>query len=157
MKVDASQHQCAKNAPKEHFMLVLPLNTKEREEHEEHEQIVHRQGFLYQVACQKFQCHLMRVARIEEVYACTEQQRYTNPDGCHPKCLVRVHLMLALAAEHLQVGNQHDQYQRIKTIQAQRGIPFIFIFKLFRYTLEYKSLLNPIAQDASKIADESDP
>ena len=96
-----------KNAPKEHFMLVLPLNAKEREKHEEYEQIVHRQRFLYQVTCQKFQCHLMRIARIKEVDTRAEQQRYAYPHGCHGERLTHIHLMLPMATEHLQICYQH--------------------------------------------------
>ena len=62
---DAAEDQCSKNAPKEHLVLILPLDAKEREQHEEHEQVVHRQRLLYQVARQKLHRLFVRFHRIE--------------------------------------------------------------------------------------------
>ena len=40
---DAAQYQGSKDTPEEHFMLVFPLNAKEREQHQEYKEIIHRQ------------------------------------------------------------------------------------------------------------------
>ena len=80
-------------------MLVFALDAEEGEQHQEDEKVVHRQRFLYQVACQEFHRFLMRIARIEQVDTTTEQQRYANPYGSHLQCFRHLHLMLAFLTE----------------------------------------------------------
>ena len=53
-------------------MLVFPLDAEEGEQHQEDEKVVHRQRFLYQVACQELHRLLMRIARIEQVDTAAE-------------------------------------------------------------------------------------
>ena len=64
-------------------MLIFAFDAEEREQHEKHKQIVHRQRLLYQVACKKLQSHLVRVAWIKEIDACAEQQRDAYPHRSH--------------------------------------------------------------------------
>ena len=56
----------------------------------------------------------MRLNRIEEVDAGTEQQRNAYPHTCHLQCLTHTHLVLAFLGKHLQVGYEHHKYQNIK-------------------------------------------
>ena len=47
---DATKDQGSEDAPKEYLVLVFPLDTKERKEHEEYKEVVHRQGLFDKVA-----------------------------------------------------------------------------------------------------------
>ena len=118
---DAAQHQGADDAPEEHLVLVLPLDAEEREEHQEHEEVVHRQRLLYQVACQKLHRLLVRIDGVEPVDACTEHQRHGYPDGRHLQGLPYANLVLTIPAERLQVDHQHGQHQHIKQYPSPQG------------------------------------
>ena len=56
---DAPQYQGAEDAPEQYFVLIFPLNTEEREQHQEYEQIIHRQRLLDDVTCQELHRHLV--------------------------------------------------------------------------------------------------
>ena len=118
---DATQHQGTKDAPEEYFVLVFALDAEEREQHEEHKEVVHRQRLLNEIACQKLHCLFVRLDRIPEVDSCTEQQRHANPYGGHLKCFFHTDFMLTFLAEHLQVGNQHNEYQYVENNPSPQG------------------------------------
>ena len=80
---DAPQHQGSEDAPEENFMLVFPLYAEEGKEHQEDEEIVHRERLLYQVSCQKLHRLLMGGNRVEEIDADAEQQRDCYPHSSH--------------------------------------------------------------------------
>ena len=128
---DAAQDECTEDAPEEHFVLVLALNAEEGEEHEEDEEVIHRQRLLYEVARQKFHGLAVRVDGIEQVDGAAEQQRDAYPDGRHLQRLGNVDLMLSFLAEHLQVGNEHDEHQNIEHNPRPKGHSHQVHFRLF--------------------------
>ena len=112
---DATQDEGTEDAPEEYLMLVFALYTEEREEHEEYEEIVHRQGLLDEVSCKKLYRHLVRITDwIPLVDACCEEKRDANPDGCHLQGFPDTDFVLTFLAKHLEVNNQHDEDQHIK-------------------------------------------
>ena len=95
-------------------MLVFPFHAEEREEHQEHKQIIHRQRFLYQITRQELHRLLMRVARVEVIDAYAEDHRHGNPYDSHLQGLADTDLMLTFLAKRLQVDDQHDEHQHIE-------------------------------------------
>ena len=71
---DAAQDQGTEDAPEQYFVLVFAFNTEEREQHEEHEEVVHRERFLDEIACQKLHCLLVRLYGIEQIDASTKYE-----------------------------------------------------------------------------------
>ena len=47
---DTAQYQGSEDAPEQDFVLVFTLDAEEREQHEEHEEVVHRQRLLDEIA-----------------------------------------------------------------------------------------------------------
>ena len=107
-------------------MLVFTFYTKEGEEHEEHEEVIHRERFLYQITSQEFHSLLMGLHGIEEVDARTEYERYAYPDGRHLQGFSHAYLMLTFLAKRLQVDDEHNEYQYIKQNPSPQGHTYYF-------------------------------
>ena len=111
---ETAQHQCSDDAPEEHLVLILSLYAEEREEHEEHKQVIHRQRFLDEVAREELQGLLFRFDGVEKVDADAEQQRNSYPHARHAQRLTNAHFVLPFSPEGFQVDGQHKQHQCVE-------------------------------------------
>ena len=76
---DGAHDQRAENAPEQHLVLVLRRHREVREQQREHEDVVHAQRFLDQVAGEELQ-RLLRARVMPD--AEIEQQRQRDPGDC---------------------------------------------------------------------------
>ena len=121
---DAAQDEGSDDSPEQHLVLVLAFYAEEREQHEEHEEVVDGERLLDEVAGEELQRLLVRVDGVEEVDACAEQQRHDNPDDGHVQGFADAHLVLSLAPERLQVDGKHEKHHCVEKYPAQKGYQF---------------------------------
>ena len=123
---DAAEDQGSENAIKEHPVLVFARDIEIGENHNEHEDVIHRQSLLDDVAGKKLQCApLGRLKRVESrnrqeslavlqavnrefMESEAENHCHRHPDDTPSERLAESHLM-RLAVKNSEVERKHDE------------------------------------------------
>ena len=113
---NGSHDNGAKNAPKQHAMLVAPIHAEIGENQQEDEEVVDAEGLFDEIPSQELQSFDGSLPKIDPQ---VEQQRQADPNTAPNKRLADADSVRA-AVKNSQIEHQHEDHKGAKTNPQQK-------------------------------------
>jgi len=116
---DGPHEQCPKYTPEENLMLIYLLDMKVRENHNEDEEIIHTQRFLYYISGQEFHRPLWSKLEVDDDIEC---HRKTDPNNTPPDGLFDLYFVIFFV-EYSDIKREHNDNENEESYPVvQRGL-----------------------------------